>query len=274
MSLSPEQRTALEATCKTMRKDILHMIHKAKSGHPGGSLSCVEIVAALYFYEMHIDPKNPAYADRDRFILSKGHACPTVYSALGRRGYFDMEVFGSLRKLGCSLQGHPHACRVPGFDCSAGSLGQGLSVANGLALAAKKTEKGYRTYCLMGDGELQEGQVWEAVMSGAHYNLDNLCAFVDYNGIQLDGMVRDIMNVEPIAEKFLAFNWNVIETDGHDISAVIDALDQARACHGKPSVIIAKCIKGKGVSFMENKPAWHGAAPNDEQYAQAIAELQ
>jgi transketolase len=273
MGLSSRQRQGLEEVCKTMRRDILHMIYKAGSGHPGGSLSCVEIVAALYFYEMDIDPANPDCAGRDRFILSKGHACPTVYSALGRRGFFDVGWFDSLRKLGSPLQGHPQKSRVPGLDCSAGSLGQGLSVANGLCIAAKKQANPRRTYCLLGDGELQEGQVWEAVMTAAHYKLDNLCALVDYNAVQLDGNVRDIMNVEPLKEKFLAFNWNVIEIDGHDICAVIDALEAARSARGLPTVILAKCIKGKGVSFMENEAAWHGAAPNEQQYKAALAEL-
>ena len=264
----------LEQISRSLRLDILGMIHAAGSGHPGGSLSSVEILAALYFNILRIDPADPENSDRDRFILSKGHIAPVLYAVLAERGYFPREVLNSLRRLGSPMQGHPNMAHCPGLDCSSGSLGQGLSVANGLALAARLRNAVYRSYCLMGDGELQEGQIWEAAMSAAHYNLDNLCAIVDYNGVQLDGATKDIMNIDPVAEKWRAFNWNVICCDGHDNAALLSAFAAAEACKGKPSVIIASCVKGKGVSFMENQPAWHGQCPNDLQYRQAIAEIE
>jgi transketolase len=263
----------IQELCRTLRRDILKMIHKAKTGHPGGSLSSVEILAVLYNRVMRIDPNNPNDPDRDRFILSKGHIAPALYAVLARKGYFGLELLDTLRKLESPLQGHPYALKCPGLDCSSGSLGQGLSVANGLAIAARKRGAGYRTYCLLGDGEIQEGQIWEAAMSAAHFKLDNICAIVDYNKVQLDGTTDEIMNIDPVVDKWKAFNWNVITCDGHDIAALSDAFKKAQECRGKPSVIVARCIKGKGVSFMENKAAWHGLAPNDTQLAQALEEI-
>ena len=267
-------KNQLIAQTKVIREDILVMLNKAKSGHPGGSLSAAELVTALYFGGiMKYDAKNPKWDGRDYFILSKGHACPVVYAALARAGFFPMEELGTLRKLGSILQGHPSAKLTPGFDCSSGSLGQGLSVANGIGLAMKKQGKPNRVYCLMGDGEIQEGQIWEAAMTSAHHKLDNLCAVLDNNGIQLDGFVKDIMGVEPVADKWRSFGWNVIECDGHDMGQVLDAYSSAMSAKGKPSIIIAKTVKGKGVSFMENDPNWHGNAPNDEQLAKALEEI-
>lgn len=259
--------------CRQLRQDVLEMTHAAGSGHPGGSLSSVEILSTLYFSVMHIDPARPDDPDRDRFILSKGHAAPILYSVLARRGYFDPAELTTLRQLGTRLQGHPHMESLPGLDCSSGSLGQGLSIANGLALAARQQGKSYRTYCLMGDGEVQEGQVWEAAMTAAHFGLDNVCAIVDDNGVQLDGATADIMGVEPLGDKFRAFGWHVIDVDGHDTDALLRAFQEAEATKGKPSVLIAKCVKGKGVSFMENRAAWHGKAPNKDELAAALAEL-
>jgi transketolase len=249
------------------------MIAKAGSGHPGGSLSSVEILVALYFQIMKIDPQHPADPDRDRFILSKGHVAPVLYSVLARRGFYDPKELETLRRLGSTLQGHPHMSSTPGLDCSSGSLGQGLSVANGLAFAAKKMNKNYRTYCLMGDGEIQEGQIWEAAMTAAHLKLDNLCAVVDWNGVQLDGTTREVMNVDPVPDKFRAFNWNVIEVNGHDLQSLLDAFDLAERTKDRPTVLIAQCVKGKGVSFMEGKCGWHGKAPNKEELANALAEI-
>ena len=268
-----DNKLNLAEICKDVRRDIVTMISKAGSGHPGGSLSSVEIMVTLYYKFMHVDPKNPGNPDRNRFILSKGHVVPVVYSILARQGFFDMSALGTLRQYGSILQGHPHMSSTPGLDCSGGSLGQGLSVANGLAIAAKKQNKAYRTYCLMGDGEIQEGQIWEAAMTAAHFGLDNLCGIVDVNGVQLDGPTKEIMNVEPVADKFRAFNWNVIEIDGHNLDQVSDAFESAAKFKGAPSVIVARCVKGKGVSFMENTCAWHGAAPNAEQLAKALEEI-
>ena len=264
----------LRALCRTLRRDVLTMIHAAGSGHPGGSLSAVEILATLYFDVMHIDPKNPDDPDRDRFLLSKGHAAPVLYSVLAERGFFDTALLPTLRQLGSPLQGHPHMSSLPGLDCSSGSLGQGLSIANGLAMAAKKTGRSYRTYCLLGDGEVQEGQIWEAAMTAAQFGLDNVCAIVDDNGVQLDGPTDEICRVEPLDEKFRAFGWNVINVDGHDVDALKSAFAQAEAVKGVPTVLIAKCVKGKGVSFMENRCAWHGKAPNKEELAAALAEVE
>lgn len=264
----------LIAQCRQLRQDILEMIHAAGSGHPGGSLSTVEILTTLYFDVMNIDPANPGDPDRDRFLLSKGHAAPALYCALARRGYFDPAILPTLRQLGSPLQGHPHMKSLPGLDCSSGSLGQGLSIANGLALAAKKQGRAYRTYCLMGDGEVQEGQVWEAAMTAVHFGLDNVCAIVDNNGVQLDGLTSEVMGVEPLADKFRAFGWNVIEADGHDVWALRHAFYLADATKSRPSLIMAQTVKGKGVSFMEGKPAWHGKAPNREELAAALAEIQ
>lgn len=260
----------LEKQCKDIRVDILNMIHKAKSGHPGGSLSSVEILVGLYFsglFKEHSE-KNP-----DRFILSKGHVAPVVYSVFARKGYFDPKHLDTLRQLGSPLQGHPHASKIPGLCVSSGSLGQGLSIAVGIAIAQKRKNTDSRVYCLVGDGELQEGQIWEAVMSAAHHKLDNLCLIVDNNDVQLDGFVKDIKNIHPLKEKFEAFNFHTISIDGHDVSAVVKSYEEFKNTKGKPTVIIAKTIKGKGVSFMENQPSWHGTAPDAEQLQKALAEI-
>ena len=263
----------LPALCTQVRRDILEMTHAAGSGHPGGSLSAVEILVSLYFDQMKLDPAKPQWVDRDRMILSKGHAAPVLYSVLARRGFFDPALLPTLRQMGSPLQGHPHMEKLAGLDCSSGSLGQGLSVANGLALAAKRLGKDYRTYCLMGDGEVQEGQVWEAAMTAAHFWLDNVCAIVDDNGVQLDGLTKDIMQVEPLDEKFRAFGWHVISVDGHDLAALQAAFAEANATKGRPTALIAHTVKGKGISFMEGQAGWHGKAPNEEELAAALAEL-
>ena len=263
----------LPALCRQIRRDILSMTHAAGSGHPGGSLSAVEILVSLYFGQMRLDPARPDDPNRDRFLLSKGHAAPLLYSVLARRGYFDPALLPTLRQLGSPLQGHPHMAKLPGLDCSSGSLGQGLSIANGLALAARRTGRTYRTYCLLGDGELQEGQVWEAAMAAAKYRLDNLCAVVDVNGLQIDGPVSEVAGPEPIDKKFEAFGFDVQTIDGHDFDAIEAAFARAKTVKGKPSVIIAKTVKGKGVSYMENQVGWHGTAPNKEQYETAMQEL-
>lgn len=264
----------LAPICKTVRRDIVEMTHAAGSGHPGGSLSAVELMVGLYFETMRHNPEDPKWVDRDRFILSKGHACPVLYSVLARTGYFSPDELLTLRKLGSRLQGHPDMLSLPMLDNSSGSLGQGLSVSNGLAIAARLNKQDYRVYCLLGDGELQEGQVWEAIMSAAHYKLDNVCAIVDYNNLQIDGCCEDVMGIAPLADKWRAFNWHVIEIDGHDMSQVLAAYEEAATTVGKPSVIIARTVKGKGVSFMENVAGWHGTAPNKAQLATALAELQ
>ena len=261
-----------EITC-SIRKDIVSMIHEAKSGHPGGSLSAVEILTALYFDEMNIDPTNPKMEDRDRFVLSKGHAAPVLYATLAQRGYFDKEELKGLRKMGRMLQGHPDMKGTPGVEMSTGSLGQGFSVACGMAMASKLDNAPWRVYTLLGDGECQEGIVWEAAMSAAHYKLDNMTAFLDYNGLQIDGNTDDVMSLGSIVDKFKAFGWNVIEIDGHDFDQIFAAIDMAKSTIGKPTMIIAKTIKGKGVSFMENQAGWHGNAPNDEHLRIALEEL-
>lgn len=263
----------LEEKANSIRKSIVKMICEAKSGHPGGSLSATDILTTLYFSEMNIDPANPKMENRDRFVLSKGHAAPALYATLAERGYFDKELLMTLRKYGSILQGHPDMKKVPGVEISTGSLGQGLSVANGMALNARITGESYRTYVVLGDGEIQEGQVWEAAMTAAHYGLDNLCAFLDSNGLQIDGEVEKVMNVGPLDEKWRAFGWHVIEINGHDFKEIFDALDEARTVKGKPTMIIAKTVKGKGVSFMENLASWHGSAPNAEQTEKALEDL-
>ena len=264
----------LQEICKDLRCDILMSIHKAGSGHPGGSLSEVEILTALYFGGvMNVRPDNPEWEERDRLILSKGHSAPALYAVLARKGFFPANWMNTLRKLESPLQGHPHADRVPGLDCSSGSLGQGLSVANGLAVAFKKQKMTPRVYCILGDGELQEGQVWEAVMTAAHYKLDNLCAIVDYNGVQLDGTLKEVMSMGDLAAKWRAFEWNIIECDGHNLEELINAFAEAKHAKGAPTVIIAHTVKGKGVSFMENKASWHGNAPNSEQLKSALDEI-
>lgn len=263
----------LKEVATTIRKDIVTMLTESASGHPGGSLSAADIVTALYFGEMNIDPKNPKMENRDRFVLSKGHAAPVLYAALAEKGYFPKEELMTLRKINSNLQGHPNMNDTPGVDMSTGSLGQGLSVANGMALAGKLDGKSYRVYAYLGDGELQEGQVWEAAMTSAHYKLDNLTAFVDYNGLQIDGDTEKVMNVNPIADKFEAFGWNVISIDGHSFEEIFKAIDEAKNVKGKPTMIVAKTVKGKGVSFMENQAGWHGSAPSKEQCEAALKEL-
>lgn len=263
----------LEKIAVDVRRDIISMLTESASGHPGGSLSAVEILTTLYFKEMNIDPCNPRELNRDRFVLSKGHAAPVLYSVLARRGYFDLSELKTLRKFGSILQGHPNMNDVPGVDMSTGSLGQGISAAVGMALAGKIDKKNYRVYALLGDGELEEGQVWEAFMSAAHYKLDNLTAFVDHNGLQIDGAITSVMSPEPVSDKFRAFGWNVIDIDGHDFEAIIEAIKKAKEVKGKPTVIVCKTVKGKGVSFMENEASWHGTAPNAEQCAIALKEL-
>ena len=264
---------SLEKTAAEIRCGIIKAIHNAGSGHPGGSLSAADIVTALYFDEMNVDPKNPKMKGRDKFILSKGHAGPVQYSALAVKGYYPMEDFMTLRKLGSKFQGHPDMHKVPGIEMSTGSLGQGISAAGGMALANKLDNDPGRIYVLLGDGEIQEGIVWEALMSAAHYKLDNMVAILDHNGLQIDGKNEDVMTVAPVVEKFQAFGWNVIQIDGHDFEQILDAFKQARACKGKPTMIVAETIKGKGVSFMENNAGWHGKAPDEEQTKQALAEL-
>ena len=256
-----------------IRIDVINQVHSAGSGHPGGSLSAADIVTALYFKEMKIDPKKPDMKGRDKFVLSKGHAAPVQYAALAEKGYFPKEELTTLRKLGSMLQGHPNRDKVPGIEMSTGSLGQGFSVCVGMALANKMDKDPGRIYVLLGDGELQEGIVWEAAMAAGHYKLDNLCAVVDWNGLQIDGDNDDVMTVKPIDDKFRAFGFNVLVIDGHDFEQIFDAFDKARECKGKPTVIIAKTHKGRGVSFMEDQAGWHGKAPDDDQTNQAIEEL-
>ena len=263
----------LNEITRNIRKDIVTMIHGSKSGHPGGSLSAVEILTTLYFDEMNIDPENPKKEDRDRFVLSKGHAAPVLYATLAERGYFDKKELLSLRKVGAMLQGHPDMKGTPGVEISTGSLGQGFSVACGMAMASKLDNAPWRVYALLGDGEVQEGLIWEAAMSAAHYKLDNMVAFLDYNGLQIDGEVEKVMNIGPIVDKFKSFGWNVIEIDGHDFDQIFAALDMAKETVGKPTMIVAKTIKGKGVSFMENNAGWHGNAPSDNDLEIALSEL-
>ena len=263
----------LKVKAKEIRKSIVSMITEAKSGHPGGSLSATDILTALYFSEMNVDPANPKMEGRDRFVLSKGHAAPAIYATLAEKGYFSKDELMTLRKFGSRLQGHPDMKKLPGIEISTGSLGQGLSVANGMALNAKMFNENYRTYAILGDGEIQEGQIWEAAMTAAHYKLNNLCAFLDNNNLQIDGNVSEIMGVEPLDKKWEAFGWNVIKIDGHDFEQILSALDKARECKDKPTMVIAKTIKGKGVSFMENVCGFHGVAPTLEELERALAEL-
>ena len=263
----------LKEKAKEIRKSIVSMITEAKSGHPGGSLSATDILTALYFSEMNIDPANPKMEGRDRFVLSKGHAAPAIYATLAERGYFSKDELLTLRKFGSRLQGHPDMKKLPGIEISTGSLGQGLSVANGMALNAKIFNETYRTYIVLGDGEVQEGQIWEAAMTAAHYKLDNLCAFLDSNNLQIDGNVTEIMGVEPLDKKWEAFGWNVIKIDGHNFEEILSALEKAKECKDKPTMILAKTVKGKGVSFMENVCGFHGVAPTLEELERALAEL-
>ena len=264
----------LQKIALNIRKNILKMIYTASSGHPGGALSCVEILTALYFSEMNVDIKNPHEKNRDRLILSKGHASAALYATLAEKGFFNKEELIGFRNINSNLQGHPDMKKIPGVDMSTGSLGQGLSVANGMALAGKLDEKDYRVYCIIGDGELEEGQIWEAAMTSCHYKLDNLCVIIVNNNLQIDGKITDVMNVTPIDEKFKSFGFNVINSKGNDIDEIITAFDKARYAKGRPTVIVAKTVKGKGISFMENQVAWHGKAPNEDEYNRAILELQ
>lgn len=263
----------LSTTAKGIRRNIVEMIGAANSGHPGGSLSIVEILTYLYFEEMNVDPVEPAWADRDRFVLSKGHAAPTLYAVLAHRGFFPMEDLQTLRRLGSKLQGHPDMKKVKGVDMSTGSLGTGFSTCIGMALANRLDGKNNYIYTILGDGEIQEGQVWEAAMAAAHYKLDHLIAFVDHNGLQIDGDITTVMSPEPIDAKFAAFGWQTLVIDGHDFEAIEQAVKTAKATPGVPTVIIANTVKGKGVSFMENQAGWHGSAPSREQVDQAKAEL-
>ena len=271
--MNEEIKQFLKKNANTVRMDIIEQVHSAKSGHPGGSLSIADIVTYLYFVEMNIDPRNPNWAERDRFVLSKGHTCPAVYAVLARRGFFDPEILPTFRHIGSFLQGHPDMKHTPGIDMSSGSLGQGISAACGMALSAKKSGLDYRVYALLGDGEIEEGQVWEALMFAAHYKLANLCVIVDSNGLQIDGPVAEVMNNAPIDAKAAAFGMNVLYMDGHDFDSIEKAFNDAKACVDKPTLIIAKTVKGKGVSFMENQVGWHGKAPNDEEYESAMNEL-
>ena len=267
------QKKDLQITANKIRKNAVTAVYSAASGHPGGSLSIAEILSVLYFNEMRIDPKNPKDENRDRFVLSKGHCSPALYGALAERGYFPVEDLKTFRQATSYLQGHPDMKGVPGVDMSTGSLGLGISAAVGMAMAGKIDKKDYRVYAVLGDGELAEGQVWEAAMYAAHYKLDNLCIFVDLNGLQIDGATKDVMNSAPVDEKFKAFGWHVISICAHDVDAILAALAEAKTVSGKPVAILAESVKGKGVSFMENACAWHGSAPNKEQYEQAMAEL-
>ena len=267
------KKCALAAKAAQIRLDILEEVHAAKSGHPGGSLSIADVMTYLYFEEMNINPADPKWADRDRLVLSKGHTAPALYATLAERGYFDTAELKKLRKIDSFLQGHPDMKHTPGVDMSSGSLGLGISAAAGMALSAKISGDSYRVYTIVGDGESEEGQVWEAAMFSAHYKLDNLCAFIDWNGLQIDGKVTDVMNPTPLDEKFAAFGWNVVVIDAHDFEQIEAACKAARECKGKPTAVICKSIKGKGVSFMENQVGWHGKAPNKEQYEAAVAEL-
>lgn len=279
MEISIKQKEAstsaeLKSKANKIRKDIVRMITEAKSGHPGGSLSAVDVVTALYFKVMRHNPKDPRWKDRDRFILSKGHAAPLLYAVLAESGYFEVKELLTLRKLGSRLQGHPDMKRLPGVEISTGSLGHGLSVGNGMAIAGKLNKKGYRVYVLLGDGECQEGQVWEAAMTASHYKLDNVTAILDYNGLQIDGPVKDVMNINPISNKWRAFGWYVIEINGHDFKEIFYSFEKVKKLKGKPGIIIAHTTKGKGVSFMENVVDFHGKAPTKEQTVQALKELE
>jgi len=256
-----------------LRVDIIEMLTEAGSGHPGGSLSAIDTIVALYFGRMRHSPAEPHWADRDRFVLSKGHAVPAQYAAMAEAGYFPKAELMTLRRTGARLQGHPVNTALPGIEAPTGSLGQGLSVAQGMALASKLRGDAFHVYCMLGDGESQEGQVWEAAMSAPRYKLDTLTAILDYNGGQIDGPVKDVMDIEPVADKWRAFNWHVVSVNGHDMKALLGALDEARATKGKPTLVIANTVKGHGVGFMEHQISWHGATPNREQAAKAVAEL-
>lgn len=273
VALNKEEIEKLEKKANVIRKHIIKAIYTAGSGHPGGSLSAADIITALYFNVMNVDPKKPHWEERDRFVLSKGHAAPALYAALAERGFFPVKELLTLRKIGSRLQGHPDMRKLPGIEASTGSEGQGLSVGIGMALAAKLNRKLYRIYVMIGDGENDCGQIWEAAMSSSHFKLDNLTAILDRNNLQLDGQTEQIMSLEPIADKWKAFGWHVIEINGHDFKEILSALHSAKQIKGKPTIIIAHTIKGKGVSFMEGAVGFHGKAPNDEQYKQAMIDL-
>lgn len=264
---------ALKRIAIEVRKGIIEEVYNAKSGHPGGSLSCADILTVLYFNQMNIEPEKPHAPNRDRFVLSKGHASPALYSVLAEKGYFDKELLQTFRKIGSNLQGHPDMRKVEGVDMTTGSLGQGISAAVGMALASKMDRAGCKVYCLLGDGELEEGQVWEALTAASKNNLDNLCVIVDNNNLQIDGEIDKVGGMNNLTEKFMSFGFNVISIDGHNIDSIIDAFATAKQTKGRPSVIIAKTIKGKGVSFMENQASWHGKAPSEEEYNRAMEEL-
>lgn len=273
LKITEEDIIELKKTAKEIRKNIIEEIYSAQSGHPGGALSCADILTVLYFNQMNINPEKIDDLDRDRLVLSKGHASAALYATLAQRGYFSKEELKYFRKIGHLLQGHPDMKKIPGVDMSTGSLGQGLSVANGMALSSKMDKRGFRVYCIVGDGELEEGQIWEAAMTSAHYKLDNLCVIVDNNKLQIDGNVSDIMSVEPIDEKFRSFGFETFEVDGNNIDELITVIEKTKTVKDKPSVIIANTVKGKGVSFMENQVKWHGKAPKQEEYENAIKEL-
>lgn len=271
--LEPLEKQELEQKARKVREDIIEEVYSAKSGHPGGSLSIADILTVLYFREMNIQPENPDWEERDRFVLSKGHCSPALYSCLANRGFFPVEDLKGFRNINSYLQGHPDKNKVPGVDMTTGSLGQGLSAANGMAIAGKVDKKDYRVYCVLGDGEIEEGQVWEAAMAASQYKLDNLCVIVDNNNLQIDGTIEEVMSSYPIDEKFRSFGFQVINIDGHDIEEIIKAFEVAKNVKGKPTCIIAKTTKGKGITFMENQAGWHGKAPNEEQYQQAMKEM-
>lgn len=271
--MSNEEIKKIQENALKIRRNIINMIYNAASGHPGGALSLVDILTVLYFNEMKVDPLNPKDENRDRFVLSKGHASAALYATLAARGFIKEEELINFRKLGSMLQGHPDMNKLPGVDMTTGSLGQGLSAANGMALAGKLDKKNYRVYVALGDGEIQEGQIWEAAMSSAHYKLDNLCVIVDNNNLQIDGTVDKVMSPYPIKEKFESFGFYVIEIDGHNYEEIINALEEARKIEGRPTAIVAKTIKGKGVSFMENQASWHGKAPNENEFEAAMKDL-
>ncbi len=273
MNYTDNQIKELEAKAKQIRRLIIQMLAKAGSGHPGGSLSSADLITALYFMILRHNPKEPNWPDRDRFHMSKGHCCPLWYAVLAESGYFPTKELWSLRQLGSILQGHPDR-RTPGVTVASGSLGQGLSVALGMSLAARIDKKDYRVYCLLGDGETQEGNIWEAAMAASHYKCDNLCAMLDYNGFQIDGRTKDIMNLEPLVSKWQAFGWHTIEIDGHNMKQILSAYEEAKTIKGKPAIIIARTIKGKGVSFMENVVDFHGRAPTKEEAEKALKELE
>jgi len=273
LTIADAQIERLRDQARQIRILVLKMLTKAGSGHTGGSLSAVEVITALYFQKMRIRPQDPTWEDRDRFVLSKGHGCPALYAAMALAGFFPIEELMTLRQMDSRLQGHPDMRMLPGIDFSTGSLGQGLSAANGMALAARLDNKDLRVYVLMGDGEIQEGQIWEAAMAASHYKIDNLCGILDFNKLQIDGQVLEVMSIAPVADKWKSFGWEVMEVDGHDFSQILPALNRAEEVKGKPSLIIAHTIKGKGVSFMENQSKYHGVAPTKDELKKALLEL-